>query len=763
MEKIKRLSMHIGRRASVKRGVLKKGIRRRMTAASAVAKRTEDSDDDVEALDTDSIPSIPIYLRNSNERGHSRRNVKANSSILRFKGLSIAYLETFYERLLKEELCPNVKLGTITKVRKLDQGVVPKGSTVRLLKSLNNGEYLAETSSGERFKLPAKYFELIPRSTWTLSHIRNYVVLPSLEDEDSTFVDTCPRDSGTFYAGVFVIASPESVFRDLLQSLIAKCEKKGVKLENQFAWIDIFGCTAIGATNPTQATVVEEGWGGPSPSFLDGYLETAVGRFDERLIFIGSWDTSSPLNDLWELYTIYVASIAGGVDGLLLPPGHEEDFPDMMLENFDHINANLRNLDSRAASCGNLVAEGLLREALQGIEDGYSALNKVVTAELSKWLASSVSRAVNIKRLTGSGEELADFLNRAGLLVHGRGQYLEAIRLYKEALFIYKNHASGGSNKHDLSTSRVMNNLGNALMDQGKYEESLEVFEEDLRICTRVLGSEHPELATTLNNSALLLDEMGDHEESLERYKRALAIRQKSLGENAVEVAETLNNIASHYYARRDFARAEGYYEDAINIFNRALGSNSPQAGEAMCSLATTLSASGKLEKALEFFQSCLLVRRINVNERSLAVASALFNVGNTLDDLGRYEEAIEAFKEALAIYSDHCGQNCTHVGMTMIALASVYHAKGAFKNALGCYAQANNTLQQKHGRVHPDVGTALYNMAQTYEKMHLIHQALKTSLEAADCYSKYYGENHPDTRDARDQATRLKELINKS
>ncbi|CAN0505877.1 unnamed protein product, partial [Ectocarpus sp. 12 AP-2014] len=60
----------------------------------------------------------------------------------------------------------------------------------------------------------------------------------------------------------------------------------------------------------------------------------------------------------------------------------------------------------------------------------------------------------------------------------------------------------------------------------------------------KVIGPDHPSLATTLNNRASLLQSQGKYDEAEPLYIRAIAIREKALGPDHPDVASCLNNLA---------------------------------------------------------------------------------------------------------------------------------------------------------------------------------------------------------------------------
>ena len=69
---------------------------------------------------------------------------------------------------------------------------------------------------------------------------------------------------------------------------------------------------------------------------------------------------------------------------------------------------------------------------------------------------------------------------------------------------------------------------------------------------------------------------MGDYEKALPLYQRALEIREKVLGPQHPDVATTLNNLAGLYYHTASYEEALPLLERSLKILERKLGSSHP-------------------------------------------------------------------------------------------------------------------------------------------------------------------------------------------
>jgi len=108
-----------------------------------------------------------------------------------------------------------------------------------------------------------------------------------------------------------------------------------------------------------------------------------------------------------------------------------------------------------------------------------------------------------------------------------------------------------------VRTARLEAALGQSLYSVGDYAGAQRADERALVIWERVLGPEHPDVATGLNNLAELYDDQGRYAEAEPLYQRALALREQALGPTHPDLATSLNNLAVLYNHQGRYAEAE--------------------------------------------------------------------------------------------------------------------------------------------------------------------------------------------------------------
>ena len=98
---------------------------------------------------------------------------------------------------------------------------------------------------------------------------------------------------------------------------------------------------------------------------------------------------------------------------------------------------------------------------------------------------------------------------------------------------------------------------------QGRYGEAEPLYQEALAMRKRLLGDEHPDVATSLNNLALLYNNQGRYGEAEPLYQEALAMWKRLLGDGHPDVASSLNNLGCLYWEQGRYGEADLLYQEA--------------------------------------------------------------------------------------------------------------------------------------------------------------------------------------------------------
>ena len=168
-------------------------------------------------------------------------------------------------------------------------------------------------------------------------------------------------------------------------------------------------------------------------------------------------------------------------------------------------------------------------------------------------------------------------------------------------------------------------NLGDALYEQGRYEEALDV--------TRIAVERRPEHFQAHFNLGATLDKLGRFEEAETHLRRAIALGPQNL-DASHQLTELLFRMGEDAQDNRKPEAAAEYYIRALEI--------DPHYVEALHRLASLITDQQRYDEALELFQRLVAI------DPSDAVAHG--NIGVVLFYLGRSDEALQHFDQALSL-----------------------------------------------------------------------------------------------------------------
>lgn len=187
------------------------------------------------------------------------------------------------------------------------------------------------------------------------------------------------------------------------------------------------------------------------------------------------------------------------------------------------------------------------------------------------------------------------------------------VQYWKNSITLFEHAVKVNSNNYISH-----NNLGVALLNQGRSEEAMHHYLEALRI--------KPDYAGAHNNLGVALKQIGRIEEAIRHYFQAVRIKP-DYADAYYNLGNALNNI--------------GRSEEAIQQYLQALRVK-PDHPETQNNIGSALNNIGRTEEAIQHYLQALRIKPDYVDARN--------NLGITLFNKGDINGAIVCFKEALRI-----------------------------------------------------------------------------------------------------------------
>jgi CHAT domain-containing protein len=336
--------------------------------------------------------------------------------------------------------------------------------------------------------------------------------------------------------------------------------------------------------------------------------------------------------------------------------------------------------------------------------------------------------------------EEAKRLNQQAYQLYKQGQYVTAIPLAERALAIRKKVL--GNEHPDVATS--LNNLALLYDRQGRYSEAEPLYRQALEMNQRLLGNEHPNVANSLNNLALLYNEQGRYSEAEPLSRQALEMRKRLLGNEHPDVALSLNNLAGLHQMQGRYSEAEPLFRQALEMRKRLLGNEHPDVAQSLNNLANLYNEQGRYSEAELLFRQALEMRKRLLGNEHPDVALSLNNLALLYNKQERYSEAELLFRQALEMRKRLLGNEHPDVALSLNNLAGLYNEQGRYSKAESLFRQALEMRKRLLGNEHPAVALSLTNLAGLYNEQGRYSEAESLFRQALEMRKRLLGNDHP-------------------
>ncbi len=321
------------------------------------------------------------------------------------------------------------------------------------------------------------------------------------------------------------------------------------------------------------------------------------------------------------------------------------------------------------------------------------------------------------------------------------GKFDEALPLAKRSFELREKIL--GPDHPDVATP--LNILGNLYRSKGENKKAETLYQRAVEIREKTQGPEHPDVAYPLNNLALLHWNKGEYEKAEPLYQRALRIFEQALGSEHSLVAACLNNFAALYHEKGDYERAEPFYRRALDIMEKTHGEANPDLAQPLSNLASLYRQRGDYIKAEQLYRRALDICVKAWSPEHPNVARILDGLAQLHSAIGDYAKAESFYRRALHIREKAHGPEHPLVASAINNLASVYYVKEDYANAEPLYQRALDIWEKAFGAKHPDVAVALNNLAHVCRARGDYAKAESLYRRALDIREKALGPGHPD------------------
>ena len=293
--------------------------------------------------------------------------------------------------------------------------------------------------------------------------------------------------------------------------------------------------------------------------------------------------------------------------------------------------------------------------------------------------------------------------------------------------------------------ANLLDRTGTYLIERALYSVAEPLLRRALDMREQLLGSEHPDVATSLHHLARLSWILKEYAQAEVLHQRALGIREKYLGDAHPDVAESLNELALIHDECGNYTQAEPLFQRALRLYEQALGPEHPDVARVLNNLAVHYSVQGQYAQAEPLYQQALRILEQQREPEQPDVARALNNLAHLYMELRKYEQAEPLYQQALRLYEQGLGPKHPLLAFTLDLLAHLYSMQDRFPDAEGLYLRALR-IREQFGPEYRDLSPSLRGLANLYTQYGMYTQAEPLYLRALHICEQQIGPKHPET-----------------
>ena len=263
-----------------------------------------------------------------------------------------------------------------------------------------------------------------------------------------------------------------------------------------------------------------------------------------------------------------------------------------------------------------------------------------------------------------------------------------------------------------VTNAEIEEELGRCLAELGKIQAARDHFEKALLI-RKNLNAEakrhglpiDAKISGLLNDQGYLAIADNEYDAAKLSFRRSVELTQKLLGDDHPELASTLVNLGWLHHHLSEFNEAAEVFLKANEILEEALGSAHPQVLEADQSLAFLRFTMGENETAIQDYREIMKRRKAHQREDHPRYLTAQQDLGRTLIAAGNPEQARAQLVEAAQGWeregnTNKAGRNHLYIAETYQNTENHEKAASSIKEA-EAYLKANEeTYPEQKGWV---------------------------------------------------------------
>lgn len=232
-----------------------------------------------------------------------------------------------------------------------------------------------------------------------------------------------------------------------------------------------------------------------------------------------------------------------------------------------------------------------------------------------------------------------------------------------------------------MRIAMLEHDLASALIDAGRLSEARPLLEGSLATLERLLGPDHPQVATSHNTVGTILAMSGDFEGARPHFEASLRIRRLT-DPHGIDVAMALGSLGNLAQVERRFADARVLLEDALVRFEAISGPAGPYVEATLGNLAANATSRGDLDEARRLLRRRIELVTVHRGEDHPSLGTAHNLLGDVELEAGALPQAETHYRKAVDILERRRGAEHPALGFPLTGLGAALREQGKLEES---------------------------------------------------------------------------------
>lgn len=308
----------------------------------------------------------------------------------------------------------------------------------------------------------------------------------------------------------------------------------------------------------------------------------------------------------------------------------------------------------------------------------------------------------------------------------------------------------------DPLTITAQGYLAGALLECGRQEDAIAVYDKLMPTMDRVLGELHPDTLVARVGQATCFNLVGRTMEAIELSEKSLAGHEQVFGPRHPKTLFAILALANSYSQSTRVSEAVALHQRAAEIMEERLGPHHPSTLLTQASIGNGYFFMGQFKEAMPILEIAYKELRGILGDEHQQVLQLMNNLAMAYQGLGQGAQALPLFQENLEIRRRVFGESHVDTIGSMITLGLNYLQLGKKQEALDLLEESESLLREHFGDEHIYLIQAVGLQAMVHESAGRLPQAIELQSKAVDLSVSVLGEESPNTYDALEGLARM-------